>query len=323
MRQIEPNTDLAIVTGNLYLPVVRYPGLYYSADDDKDSDEKGQERYCGTFYYVDPESRLLLNLGRTGVFATKLHAFRQLMAQTTRIRLPVGFSVATEESNAETELKKLWKSVAVNRSTSRAGLGLYDSAEMLEYYETVLNDASEFKLFAFEPRRTNHSSLLFPCESLPDTKEYFRPTPGDHDFTDQPLCKLARMCGFDTLVLQREVGERRVVTEVLDTREDSGRAVTNLSKDPNYDYVLRTMQAPYPILQASSTPVPPDELKLEAYEVKKHAIVRITERRGSLYFNVPTGGWTEWWRPQIPSCPTLWYVFRPIVRTMMLMMYSV
>jgi hypothetical protein len=38
------------------------------------------------------------------------------------------------------------------------------------------------------------------------------------DFMDQQICRLARHFGFDTVILQREIGEKRIVTEVLDTR---------------------------------------------------------------------------------------------------------
>lgn len=38
------------------------------------------------------------------------------------------------------------------------------------------------------------------------------------DFMDQSLCRLAQYFGYDTVLLQREVGKERVVSEILDTR---------------------------------------------------------------------------------------------------------
>lgn len=55
----------------LYLPVVRYSGLFY--------DESSSRReYCGKFYYVDPESHVLLELGNFAVFGSKVHAYFSL-----------------------------------------------------------------------------------------------------------------------------------------------------------------------------------------------------------------------------------------------------
>lgn len=44
---------------------------------------------------------------------------------------------------------------------------------------------------------------------------------GDHDFMDQDLCIMAQTLKIDTLIFQREPGERRTNTEILDTRLNS------------------------------------------------------------------------------------------------------
>ena len=46
-----------------YLPVVRYDKLYYTSGS-----------YLGKFYFYDPESTVLINLGKTRVFASKIDA---------------------------------------------------------------------------------------------------------------------------------------------------------------------------------------------------------------------------------------------------------
>lgn len=56
-----------LVKDNLYLPVMRYQNLYYQ--------EKQKGNYKGTFYYIEPESTVLLNLGKCCVFATKVEAY--------------------------------------------------------------------------------------------------------------------------------------------------------------------------------------------------------------------------------------------------------
>lgn len=44
---------------------------------------------------------------------------------------------------------------------------------------------------------------------------------GNFDTLDQPICVMARGLGYDTVLLQREPGEYRIVTEILDTRLES------------------------------------------------------------------------------------------------------
>jgi len=38
------------------------------------------------------------------------------------------------------------------------------------------------------------------------------------DYLDQPLVKLAQKFGYDTIILEREVGEYNIITEVIDCR---------------------------------------------------------------------------------------------------------
>jgi hypothetical protein len=68
-------------SGPFYLPVVRYPGLYY---------KKSSTKYCGTFYYVEPQSRVLLNLGANVViFGSKVEAGIRLREQVGKFLLLV------------------------------------------------------------------------------------------------------------------------------------------------------------------------------------------------------------------------------------------
>lgn len=41
------------------------------------------------------------------------------------------------------------------------------------------------------------------------------------DYLDQILCKIAKLHGYDVIILTHMVGSHQVVTEVLDTRNDS------------------------------------------------------------------------------------------------------
>ena len=53
------------------------------------------------------------------------------------------------------------------------------------------------------------------------------------DFADQVICRLAQKLGYHTIILQREPGEKRVVTEVLDVRprDVSYRSFCDVSDD--------------------------------------------------------------------------------------------
>lgn len=41
------------------------------------------------------------------------------------------------------------------------------------------------------------------------------------DELDQPLCQAAQYLGYDIIILTNMIGSHQVVTEVLDTRDDS------------------------------------------------------------------------------------------------------
>lgn len=62
----------------------------------------------------------------------------------------------------------------------------------------------------------HHPIILF---QLPNGKYIGDKYVSKTDQLDQIICKEASRQGYDTIVLQREVGETRVVSEVLDTRD--------------------------------------------------------------------------------------------------------
>jgi len=55
----------------------------------------------------------------------------------------------------------------------------------------------------------------------PTVKSIREITAGEHDYLDQPLCIAAKKVGIDTIILQREIGNRRVITEIIDMRDRS------------------------------------------------------------------------------------------------------
>lgn len=64
------------------------------------------------------------------------------------------------------------------------------------------------------------------------------------DFTDQYICSQARELGYDTVLLQREIGETRVVTEILDVRSRD-ESYQNICKEK---FNLPTHKTRYPAI---------------------------------------------------------------------------
>ena len=75
-----PKTELVATTTHLYLPVLRYQKLYYQTHE--------PVKHCGTFYYIDPSSSVLLDLGKTAIFGSKVHALFVLSAGIRELMRP-------------------------------------------------------------------------------------------------------------------------------------------------------------------------------------------------------------------------------------------
>ena len=160
------NPLTVVQADHLYLPVLRYPGLYYNT-------QQAPANWCSSkFYYVEPESAVLLDLGRTALFASKVDAMKTLHRLVDLTRRVV---------NYEPPFFQIW-----------------------------WNPESVSRL----------------------TRDYFASADegGEFDHLDQPLCRLARRAGFDTLIFQHEAGRGRPISEILDTRANS------------YDYLISTQK---------------------------------------------------------------------------------
>jgi hypothetical protein len=72
LSSIAPSTQVS----EYYLPVVRYPGIYYSPEDEQ---KQASKKFCGTFYFVEPQSRILLGLGaKVAIYGSKWAAAIEL-----------------------------------------------------------------------------------------------------------------------------------------------------------------------------------------------------------------------------------------------------
>ncbi len=62
---------------NLWLPIHRIDQLYHA---------QGPTKYCGKFYFVEPQSQVMLHLGHTAIFGSKLAAWISLWSFCLRMR---------------------------------------------------------------------------------------------------------------------------------------------------------------------------------------------------------------------------------------------
>lgn len=139
------------------------------------------EKFCGTFYFFEPSSEYFLSLGRFLIANNKVDAYLQLtmMYNETPVILD-----EIEKDDIDASLS----SVILEREKDASELHPFQRKELTPLY---YDETGEYR-----------------------GKDYL----GHYDKLDQAICWLARKSGFNTVILQREPGETRVVTEILDTR---------------------------------------------------------------------------------------------------------
>lgn len=169
----------------LYLPIVRYRSLYYKTDI--------ENKYCGTFYFYEPDSNNFLNLGNVLVAANKMHAI---------LILEKSSGVPVYKSLIEEEFERLTYYVS----------GWGDTDSVIEKLMYVLPNEKDPEL-QYLPNFTN---LLY--ENGSSDNYIGDEIIGDFDYLDEHICEMARQQGYDTVLLQREPGEYRAVTEIYDVR---------------------------------------------------------------------------------------------------------
>ena len=210
----EKKEEIICFDNNLFLPVIRYQSLYHP--------ETEKKKYCGTFYYIEPESTVLLNLGKCSVFATKVHAYIALKAKlegkTREAILDEVFNIDNFKKSMNIDI---WKK-------TRDKLGLNPEqlrVIMVQFYISLLHNENEVQEIPYI-----NTTPLYPTDSSSIWRMYSGKSiitdkidisMGAHDDFDQDICKMAQSLKIDTLLLQHEMGETRAVTEILDTRDNT------------------------------------------------------------------------------------------------------
>ncbi len=165
------------------LPVTRYAagmsrGLYYS--------DEPEDIYCGTFYYLEPESHIFLNYKTSLTFKNKYEAI---------VKLAIQF----DSSNLDLIPK------------------LYFEGKLVLPSDLKLTPFDAFSLF---PDLFPHYTLN-TVQSLSQNSKYigqFIGLYGVEDDFDQLICRKANNLGIDIIIFTDMVGSHQKVSEILDAR---------------------------------------------------------------------------------------------------------
>jgi hypothetical protein len=212
MRELRTNTDKSYK--GKFFPVIRYSGLYYS-------NNPTEQKFCGKFYYYEPESMIFLYLGNYRIFGSKVSAYLELLKLSNEANVSKKEIINNILDIPGINYLKRAKKLPINTSEYN---NTFFEEYLKPYYYTLLRNEDDIEYF---PKIETTS--LYPI----DSSKYWNKknmSPGLHDFLDQPLCNLARELNIDTIILQHEIGEFRAVSEILDMRENT------------YDYLVK-MQA--------------------------------------------------------------------------------
>lgn len=165
-------------------------GLYYG-EREKD--------ICGYFYYAEPESTTYLVYRRSLTAFNKTSAARKLLKKKDSV-----------------ELQSTLRELSLGRYTEKKSLlTRHQKGELPADLRFTVQEAHQL----IYPRSEISPDLL-----KIDRKVYlgkYLELYAYEDKLDQPLCKLAQELGYDLLILTHMVGSHQIVTEVLDTRENS------------------------------------------------------------------------------------------------------
>lgn len=197
-----------------FLPVIRYSGLYYS-------NNPTEQKFCGKFYYYEPESMIFLYLGNYRIFGSKVSAYLELLeeAKEKKVDMSRKETINNLLNVPGINLIKRSKKLPINTSEYN---NVFFEEYLKPYYYTLLKNEDDIEYF---PKIETTS--LYPI----DSSKYWNNqnmSPGLHDFLDQPLCNLAKELEIDTIILQHEIGEFRAVSEILDTRENTYDYLTKM-----------------------------------------------------------------------------------------------
>lgn len=184
---------------NFWLPISRYPGLYVTNTNNK---------YCGTFYFYEPDSSSYLDLGTACIFASKSHAVQNLIRQYEDE--DADEDVALQTDPFEEQLRK--------QRRQHPGYGKIKIKE-------ILNKSVYSVTESWDEASVDDQDGILPVIPIDPSPFFYRSFNAAEDVFDQLLCFAAREAGIDTLIFQSVSSGNRANTEILDTRINSGNFV--------------------------------------------------------------------------------------------------
>lgn len=254
-----PTENKITLQEKLFFPVVRYEGLYYSGKENNNS-----SNYQGKFYYYEPESKYGIDIGNCLIAANKYHAIRffesLILGNFDEIELiknnkvpsllSLGYllyiaDVRYQFMEEPVDLDSLVNNISINEIS-------LDQSIFSQTFSSLLGNETKKKLIIHRLKETKDelttimtsedelSKYTLPIKIIIEynaagTEYYvgsdsFRENYNGNmyakgDYLDQSLVSLAQQYNYDTILLQREVGEYNIVTEIVDCRPNFGHNI--------------------------------------------------------------------------------------------------
>jgi hypothetical protein len=194
--------------------------------------------YCGTFYYLEPQSDVVLTLS-TPARALSATNKTQALFKLYQLSPSLVMDHSSLKSTIKEYIQRLVDDVSLEsylRSAIKTPVSILElvpapAKRFLEDLQTIYRELQP--LSSYKEKRPILELWLAviwyllggPIESLPDIKTltwedgtYFEELYAFEDPWDQLLCELAATLNYDVVILHSMAGRYRVVAEVLDTR---------------------------------------------------------------------------------------------------------
>lgn len=205
------------------IPVTRYAygmsrGAYYEVET--------TQKFCGTFYYIEPESSTYLAYRNPLIARTKTNAFLELLKMLNIPKLNHdSFFEQLRKAKTLAERRRL-----EDEQTYSVHKDMFDNPDELSYKWAMADPSfppdlcmTPQELIERFPSFVRKEKLNIElAHQLAPIKRYMGQFIGlyaSEDDLDQDICKLASQAGYDVIILTHMVGSHKVVSEVLDVRD--------------------------------------------------------------------------------------------------------
>jgi len=196
------------------LGIIRYSkyketGLYHQ--------KKSKESYCGTFYYLEPDSNTLLLFDKYIIGHNKFEIAWRLLSQMIGYKVDGRVIYSLSNKMNKDNIIELAKQLVVFAKTLKDNYTyfkfniVYDSViEMLDEYIRYVNGE---RVFEFDIDYIGYDT----GKTVPYISDFYAM---EDDF-DQIICQACETLGYDVIILTNMVTETRTVGEILDVRTRS------------------------------------------------------------------------------------------------------